>query len=150
MRDTWYWVVAIDAWDYCDPEMLATIIVEEPIPEEFKPIVADIISGKRKPNKKAAAKLKIPARERMRIAFFISVELGMIDVSKYDVIHPEGKGVVGIGAKYGMEPIDVQRRLEKQARDIIRHYSEEFNVSQETIENLLRDLRKKMETWPVG
>jgi hypothetical protein len=148
MRDTWHWVIAFDAWDYCDPEPLSVLIAEEQIPEEYIHIIVDIVSGKRKPNKKAASKLKVPARERMRIATSISVELGMIDVSKYDAIHPEGKGVVGIGAKLGLEPIEVLRKLERHARDIVQHYCKEFNVSQETIENLLRELRKKMEIWP--
>lgn len=148
MRELWHWIVAVDAYDYCDPEPLSDLIVKEQIPTEFIQAVANIISGKRKPNKKAASKLKIPARERMKIAGAISVNLGLIDGFKFDAINPEGIGVTGIGAREGREPIDVKRDLESEARELMHSCCENLNISQETLENLLRDMRKKIKMWP--
>ena len=149
MNDLWDWVVALDAWDYCDPDPLSKLIIKEQIPEEFLKVIADIVSGKRKPNKKGASKLKIPAKERMEIAGSISTVLGLIDLIKYKAIYPEGIGVVGIGARKGEEPIDVKRELESEARELMQSCCKDLNVSQETVENLLRDLRKKINMWPV-
>lgn len=97
MNDLWEWVVALDSWDYCDPEPLSELLLKkQTIPAEFLQPLADIIFGKRKPNKRAASKLKIPARDRMKIAGSISLVLGLVNVLKFDAIYPEGKGLVGI------------------------------------------------------
>ena len=150
MHDLWPWVVAIDAYDHCDSEPLLKLIAkEQKIPKEFAQAIADIISGKRKPNKRAASKLKIPARERMEIAAGISIILGLIDVFKHTAVYPEGVGVIGIAARDCREPIDVKRELEGEARELMQYCCKDLNVSQETLENLLRDMRKKINMWPV-
>lgn len=149
MNELWDWVIALDAWDYCDPKPLSELVKSVPIPLEFLQAVSEIIEGKRKPNKKAAAKLKIPASERMKIAGSLSLILSIVDKLKHDVIYPEGKGVIGIGAEQRREPIDVMRELELEQRQAIIEASNELNVSVETVENLLRDLRQKINSWPI-
>lgn len=150
MNDLWEWVVAFDSWDYCDPEPLAEMLLkEQAIPPEFLQAFADIVTGKRKSKKKAAAKQKIPARERMKTAGSISVVLGLVHALKFDAINPEGKGSVGIGAQQGREPSEVLRELECKHRETIESACNELAVSRETIENLLRDLRKKIDRWPI-
>jgi hypothetical protein len=150
MNDLWEWVVALDSWDYCDPDSLSELLFkEQTIPPEFLRAVADIVSGKRKPKRRAAVKLKIPARERMKIAGSISLVLGLVDALKFDAIYPEGKGSSGIGSEHGREPNEVLRELESEQRKAIESASKNLNVSQETIENLLRDFRRKIENWPT-
>jgi len=150
MNDLWGWVVAFDSWDYCDPEPLSEMLLkEQTIPPEFLQAFADIVTGKRKSKKKAAAKLKIPARERMKIAGSISLVLGLVHAFKFDAINPEGKGSVGIGAQQGREPSEILRELESEHRETIESACKELAVSQETIENLLRDLREKIDRWPT-
>ena len=150
MNELWNWVVALDSWDYCDPKPLSELIANEKIiPGEFSQAIADIISGKRKPNKKAAAKLKIPARKRMKIAGSVSTIIGLINIFKYEAICDEGIGVIGLAAKQGCEPIEVLRELEGEAKEFIYNTCNSLNVSQETLENLLRGLRKKINHWPV-
>jgi hypothetical protein len=149
MNDLWEWIIALDSWDYCDPIPLSELILQKEIPLEFKQAISDIVSSKRKPNKKAAAKLKIPASERMKIAGCISLTFGLIDALKFDALYPEGKGAVGIGAMQMREPIDVLRELEGEQRQEIGRVAIELRVSCETVENILRELRRKIESWPI-
>jgi len=158
MHEAWRWVCAIDAWDYCHPQPLADMVKSGPAPEELRPIIAAIVNGERKPNRKAAAKLKIPAEERMKIAGSISVVLGLIDVTKYDIVESAqpGKGVTMIGNRDGRDPgrpriephNPVITELEAEARDVIDDAARQLGVSVETVENLLRDLRGKMKRYP--
>ena len=156
MDKAWKWVVAIDAFDHDHPDTLAELLRAEPMPEELRPIIADIVTGNRKPNRRAAAKLKIPAAERMQIAGTLSVVLGLIDEIRYKAIHPsdlEGeKGVAmyslhGVQGKYN-EPVEISRELEMEAHQLIQDTASDLGVHPETIENLLRDFRRKIENYP--
>ena len=149
MNDLWKWVIALDSWDYCDPLPLSELLLQQEIPIEFKQALSDIVSSKRKPNKKAAAKLKIPASERMKIAGSISTVCGLIQGLKFDAIYPEGVGVVGIGSMQGREPVNVLRELEAEQVALIDEAAVDLNVSIETIENLLRDMRIIIKFWPI-
>ncbi len=147
------WVVALDAFDYNDRQPLEELMASEPVPEELRPTIAKIKSGERKPNLKAAEKLKIPASERMRIAGSISVCLMLIDALKYDAIDESVNDLSGVSMladrpEVDREPIEVTRELEQKARSIIEKSARELEVSPETIENLLRTLRAKMEAYP--
>lgn len=150
MNELWEWIIALDSWDYCDPELLSELLLKEKvIPEEFIPAISDIILGKRKPNKKAAAKQKIPARERMKIAGSLSTIAGLISVFKYDAIYDVGIGSIGIGDRQRREPSDVLRELENEQRSAIEEASNDLGVSIETIENLLRAMRDKIDKFPI-
>jgi len=142
MNDHWLWICAIDAYDYNDTAPLSKLIREsEQIPEMFRVVIAGIVQGERRPNKKAATKLKLPASERMKIAGSLSLVLGLIDAFKY-------QDLGGLADRQAKEPIDVMRELEADAREIMIKAANDLNVSVETIENVLRDLRKKIEDWP--
>jgi hypothetical protein len=149
MNELWEWVVALDSWDYCDPIPLSELVLQKEIPLEFKQAISDIVSNKRKPSKRAAAKLKVPASERMKIAGSISVIFGLIDALKFDTLYPEGRGSVGVGAMRKCEPTDVLRELESEQRQEIESICIELGVSRETVENILRELRKKIKLWPI-
>jgi hypothetical protein len=142
LHDTQEWFCAIDAFDFADPQPLTELILSgTPIPPAYKQAIADIIAGVRKPNKKAAAKLKVPARERMHIACGLSILLGLNDVLK--------RGSERIAERKCVEPIEVIRRLEKDASKLIKKKADQYDISVETVENLLRDLRKKAEKFPI-
>lgn len=145
------WVVALDAFDYNDRKPLAELIATEPVPEELRPAIAKIISGERKPNLRAAAKLKVQASERMMIAAYISACLMLVDTMKYDALDDRPYGQSGVhmfGDRFGKEPIEITRELEQDAKKAIELGAELAGVSVETIENMLRDLRAKMEAYP--
>lgn len=150
------WIIAFDAWDYNDPAPLEVLIREgKEIPKELAPIVADIIAGKRPPNKKAAAKLKVPASQRMNMAAAASTVLGLIDILKSnyepdacDPDAPPRRTIERVADNRGVEPISVYRGLEEKARKVIELAAERFGVSVETIENTLRDFRTKLENYP--
>ena len=147
MNKHWEWVVALDAWDYCDPSLLIDLLVKMPIPEEIKIHIGNIVDGSRKPNKKGASKLKIPAKERMRIAGSLSLVLGLCDAIKY-----EGKNgycsVEAVADRERKEPLDILRELEFERQSLLDNACRDLNVSNETLENLLRDLREKIKNWP--
>ena len=154
MNDIWPWVAAVDAYDFADPDPLATLLRgPEPIPPEVQPVLADIVAGTRRPNRKAAAKLKIPASERMKVAGSVSVIVGLVDALKRsDMYDADGGPVQGPSAaaeRNGVETIDEIRELEGVARKQVASAAREFGVSSETIENLLRDLRQKIEKFPT-
>lgn len=150
IRDVWPWIVAIDAFDYCAPDKLADLIASEPIPEELRPVIAKIIKGDRKPNQRKAAKLKLPADERLEIAGGVSIALGLIDVFKYETIDSRipGKGVSVLAERKCREPEELMRELEAKARKIIKESADQLGVSVETVENALREFRKKVDNYP--
>ena len=143
------WIAAIDSWDYCDESLLADLILNSDIPQELRPIISSIIKNERKQNKRAAAHLKIPAKERMAIAQSLSIILGLIDDFKSATVISGESLLEWQGNRKGQEPIEVKRELESEAKNIIISTAEELGVSTETIENLLRDFRKKMASYPL-
>lgn len=150
IHDAWPWIVAIDAFDYCAPDKLADLIASEPIPEELRPVISSIVKGKRKPDKRKAAKLKLPADDRMGIAGAVSVALGIIDVIKYTTIDSKipGKGVSVLAERKCREPEEMLRQIEAEARKIMEESADQLGVSVETVENALRDFRKKVDNYP--
>lgn len=152
MNELWNWVVAIAAYDFADPDPLAGLISSEGgIPVEFRSAIAEIVRGRRVPNRKAAAKLKVPAAERMKIAGSVGIIIGMCHMLKFQASAEEGlrPGAVTLGARYGREPIDITRELEGEARRAVESAATHFGVSTETIENLLRDMKARIARWPA-
>ncbi|MFC1777023.1 hypothetical protein ACFL3I_06755 [Pseudomonadota bacterium] len=152
-NDVFPWVVAIDAYDYNDREPLALLLESEPVPDELRPVIVAIESGDRKPNLKAAVKLKIPANERMKIAGTISAVLMLIDTLKFEAIDESVNDLSGVSMLAEQvdsirEPAEIMRELEYKSRKVIAESAEQLGVSVETIENLLRQLRQKMERYP--
>lgn len=149
MSELWEWVAALYSYDYGDSEPISFLVRRgEPIPDEFLNAIGDILKGDRRPNKKAVAKLKIPVHEHIKIFVSLSTVLGLINGLKYDAIYPEGKGATGIGAYKGIEPLAVINELNEESRKVIGFAAKEFNVSEETIENLLRRMRDIIKRWP--
>lgn len=145
------WIIALDAFDYCDPEPLAELVLKQDIPLELRPALAAIVRGHRKQKKSAANKLKIPAAKRLRIATSLSWLLGLWNISKYDASNParsEEKGARLHAELEGIEPIEAVKYYERMARKTIEEFAAEYGVSTETMENLLRDLRRKIESYP--
>jgi hypothetical protein len=151
LNDTLEWFVAVDAYDYCDPEPLADLIGSpEPIPEPYRIAVADILTGKRKQKKKAAAKLKVPAKQRMDVAVGVAIIAGIIDDIQFNYLNLE-TGETGLNAladSKGLEPSHMKADMANDRIIFMQEQADEWGVSVETIENLLRDLRKKARAWP--
>lgn len=154
-KELWPWLVAVDSWLYCDEEPLAKIIQEEDIPEEFKRIISQIISGERKQKKRAASKLKIPACERMEIAKAIDLSLYFIEEFLYAKVSDNLTGEVGVslctyvGDRDGNEPIEEVEYLYSMQAKALTDASSQLNVSVDTIKNLLRDMRSYIRNWPL-
>lgn len=147
--DLWMWVAAIDSWVYCDPYPLAELIKSEDIPAEFKRVVSSIIIGDKKQNKKGAARIKIPANKRMDIAVCIDSILGILDSFKYGTVAGGESFCCHVGDKKGVEPLEIMQQLHEEQKNLIKGCAKEHGVSTETIENLLRDMRRYINDWPV-
>ncbi len=72
-KEIFHWIAALDAFDYCYPEPLRTLLEsKEWIPEEVRPAIAKIVAGERCPNRRAATKLKVHPAQRMQLAAKVS------------------------------------------------------------------------------
>ncbi len=138
------WFNAIAAYDYDDPKPLAALIRSEPIPPEFKDAIANIVSGNRCPNRKAAVKMKIPAAERMDVAEAISVLIGL-----YKILLRDSERLEKIADRQGKEHIEIIRQLQLLQRKSVENFAEKIGVSVETVENLLRDFRTRVARWSI-
>lgn len=136
------WSGALVAFDYCDRAPLADLVASEAVPEDLRPVMAAIIAGERQPNRRAAARSKVEAGERFRIGAVISAVLETIK----DLHHPEITGPYA--DKRGIEPVDAVRRLDSHRERLYEAAMKRLGVSRETVENLVRDYRKKVREWP--
>jgi hypothetical protein len=146
LREVWDWVVAIDAFDHGAPGQLEDLVRgNAEIPDELRPALADIIAGRRRPNRKAAGKLKVPAEERLKIAAAVSAVHGLIDALKANQLDAD---IEWAAERRRVEPAAVLREIETHRKAYMAGVASDLGVSVETIENLLRDLRKKVASWP--
>ncbi len=140
MRECWPWVCAAAAYDWGDPEPLANLAKQEPPPEEFRPFLSEVILGKRKPNKKSAAKARINPAERLRVAAHVSIIHNMVDLFMGD-LDP-------IAERSRCETADVIDALNNEKRKAKKSAAESLGVGIETVEDLLRDLKARIARWP--
>ena len=140
------WIAAVDAWDYCDGSLLEEMLRRHPIPFELQPVIADIVSGQRPQNKKAAAKLKIPAGHRMCVAgLYATLKASVIDATlQRKTLHDYHK----MADSMGIEVIDYKRQLESSAREFKKEVAELAGISTETLDNLLDELKLKINNYP--
>lgn len=148
MAEVWDWVIGLSAWEYGDPSLLTDLIKKEPIPPEFTEAVSDIISGSRTPKNKAAAKLKVPAAQRIKVAAYCQVFIGVYSYIKNPSLDGTG-GASEIADRSGIETHEVVSTLQSEVRNQFKEVANNHGVSVETIENLVRDLRKRINQWPV-
>ncbi len=135
--DNWHWVIAVDAFDYGDPEPLAALLAEfDEYPANVRTLLSDIVRGKRKPNPKAHPTVK--GKDRMQAALSGEALRDHIDTSS-----------VFFGDRDGEEPTDVRRGNDASYRQDKTSTAERYGISKHTLGNLCRDLKQKIERWPV-
>src|SRR5690606_9456125 len=82
-----------------DREPIVELISKEDIPKEYKQDIADIVSGKRKPNLKSKIKSKIPPKEKgeciLMIGTLESFKSGMNNDAIYGSEHQLAIGIKG-------------------------------------------------------
>jgi hypothetical protein len=136
------WTAALVAFDFCDPSLLATMIENQPIPIEIRSVIATIVAGVRKPNKRSAAKSKLPPAERYQIGATVG---GLLDVIA-DMKHPAI--TENYADKNAVEPKDAIIMLNKYIDKTYSLVEAKFVISRETVENVVREWRKKRKDWP--
>ncbi len=148
------WIIAIDAWDYCDASILAEMLQRHPIPFELQPVIAAIVTGKRKQNKKAAAKLKIPAGHRLIAAgLYATLKESIIDslLGRKNIVEMNGR-IWGdyhtMADEKGIEIIEMRRQIQESGREVKAELADAAGISTETLESLYEDLREKLKNYP--
>lgn len=140
------WIIAIDAWDYCDPSLLGEMLSRHPVPAELRPIIADIITGKRKQNKRAAAKLKTPAGHRLIWAgIYAELKQGVFDAI---LAHRTTHDYHDKAGEMGIEPVELQSIYRDRVRKFDAEMAELLGVSVETLKNTYLELRNKIKNYP--
>lgn len=136
------WTAALVAFDFDDTAPLAALIAGEAIPVELRPIVANIVTGARQPNRRAAAKAKVPAAERHQIGATLDALLVTIgDMRHADVTGPWADDRQS-------DPRDAIHRLNEQTDRTYREAAARLGISRETVENIVREYRQKAQNWP--
>lgn len=145
MGKAWVWVTALDQWDHGETAPLAELVRNEPIPDELRPILAGIVAGDRKPNHRAAAKLKIQAGERLNVAYATLINLGIINALQQKGTSPS---LEENADSHRMEVSDLMRELEREGRQLIADNAIELGISEETLKKAIQELRKKIKDYP--
>lgn len=140
------WIIAIDSWDYCDPEPLNLMIQKHPIPEELRPVIANIITGKRKQNRKAAAKLKCPAAQRL-------LNAGIYRMLKHDVINAtlQRKTLYDYRDKadeMGIEVIELRKIYQSESKKRQEKWATNMGMGVEAFQDLVLYLDDKIKNYP--
>lgn len=140
------WIVSIDAWDFCDPKPLELMLKKHPIPEELRFIIADMVTGKRKPNKKAAAKLKFPAAHRMVVAgIYRELKANVCDATlKRTKLHDYHQ----TAEKMGIEVIELKQSYLESARKFKSEWANNMGISTEALDNICDALSDKIKNFP--
>ena len=146
MQELWEWVVAVDAFDYGDRAPLAHLVRERPMPPELIDAVASIVDGSRKPRAKRG---KIPPAERMQIAATVSVFQGLCDMLRLESNHQGERFIERAAEQQKTEVHKVVVSLRASYREPVAAAAKHFSVSNETIENLLREMRERIARWPT-
>jgi len=139
------WMASIDAWDYCDSKSLSEMILNHQIPDELRHVIASIIRGERKQNKRGAAKLKIDADQRMIVA---AVSLGLLLLPEAVLSKRTRPTYLDVADVECLEPIELKRRYEYVLKEVYMDIASSCEVSVETLENLLRELKEKIKKYP--
>ena len=144
LNEVWPWFNAVCSWDWGDHAPLSELFQTEPTPPEFHQAVDDILSGVRI-RKRNWKKSKLPAAERLNIAAVVAEVVELCRILKTETF----EGLEYFADRRGKEPIELVRELEGSARYAKENAAEQLNVSVETVENLLRDYRARIDRWPV-
>lgn len=139
------WIAAIDAWDYCDPYPLAEMLKNHIIPQELRPIIAEIILFNRKPNKKGAAKLKLPAESRMLLA---ATAVNLLSIGEAVLEKRTKPTYIDVADSEGIEINEARTRYQKVQKDTLAKIAKILNLSVESTENLIRELKRKLDHYP--
>lgn len=142
MQETWEWVNAFCAFDYGDPVPLAFLVQYEDIPPEYREALADVVSGVRKPKKRKAANLKVPANMMMAIARSTDTSVGWVEYVQHH------HALDSLADQAQVEPIELINRWRERARRAVSHEADNLNVSTATMKNLMRIMRRRIDRWP--
>jgi len=140
--DNWHWIIAVDAFDYGDPEPLASLLAEfDEYPANVRVLLSDIVQGKREPNRKAFPKV-IKAKDRMPAALSALSGLSLRDhIDINSVFFGERDGVEAIAIRKSND--DSYSKKKKPA------IAKTYGISVDTLDNLRRELKSKIKKWPT-
>ena len=150
VQHNWHWVAALYAWDRDDPEPLQDCLANQAPPEELQPSIEKRLNGSVRPNKKSAVKLKLPPADRMWLAAHYSVQIYLHSKGNETVgIYPDGRRFLEARAdELRIEPVELKRQMQNHQRLSQENVADQFGLSVETLENILRDMGRLARAYP--
>lgn len=142
--ENWRWFQAIIDWEWRDSRALDALIASGDAPPSLRAAVASIREGRRRQKPpKACAAAHIRGADRMRIAAEISNRLGLLDVNKFNADRiAENQSVMAHTV------LAQQKALRAEVISEIRDLAAFQSVNNETLEDLVRELRDYARSWP--
>ena len=138
------WIAAIDSWDYCDPKPLGEMLNHHPLPEELQPIIADMITGTRKPKTKAVSS-KLAPSERMAIA---NAYLSLRQIPEAILAKKTTPNYEEVADKQGLEVIDYLRQVQANQREYDHKMLQILGISERTLKTLVSEYKHKLKSYP--
>jgi hypothetical protein len=146
------WLAAIFAFDFGDAEPLGELLRVEAPPPEFRCAVADIVTGRRLQNKKAAAKMKLKPAFALNIGW-----TALLGIRAWRQLFAHGaspgsgyrNAFEELASAKGIEPLVLRRRLEARSREHRDIAADALEISKESLEKLMREVRRRVDAWPV-
>ena len=146
VKKQWPWFCAVWAFDYDDPKPLSKLIRTQPIPDELRDLIADIVLGKRKPQKKAAVKAKIPAAQRGSVFYeHMQAKFACDLVSVLTMKTFENDPFF---RRHPMESIDVKRSMESLRRAELEKLPSAYDAKLPVIDAIRREGIDRVNKWP--
>jgi len=143
-RAWWRYGLAIWCWDRGEPQYLAHVVSANYVcPLQLAPVVGDIIGGRRKVNRRAAAKFRAGGVKAARAAALLYVmkdrerelcaKAAKGESAADDVRDSKGKV---------LPPIKVRRASEARVRDFTHRLANETGVSFDVLKDTEQSLRR--------
>jgi hypothetical protein len=137
----WEWVAAVVAYDWGDPQPLATLVRErETLPDNVRVVLADIVAGERKPDEKKISQATVKGADRMaagRWAWVLSITREFSNKNASEKADPR------------VEPADFIQALNEKNRRQRKQTADKYGISLDTLDELRREFQRKLESWPV-
>lgn len=135
----WRYGLGIWSWDRGEPQFLADVVASGYVcPRQLAPVLGDILAGRRKLNKKAAAKYKLSS---MKAAIAACQLATVINIAKTQQGNAED-----LGDQWGVEPSEAIAASQGALRRAKAELAAEAGISVESLEENERALRRFVES----
>lgn len=135
----WRYGLGIWSWDRGEPQFLADVVASGYVcPPQLAPVLGDILAGRRKPNKRAAAKFKLSSMKAAIAACRLAAVINRAKAQQGRAEH--------LGDRWGVEPSEAIAASQSALRRAKAELAAQAGISVESLEENERALRRVVET----